>query len=62
MEIPEEMLEAYKKKQKNKIIQEDQQMIKTISTYDVDDVKKIVKELHAISQELNTLNKILRRK
>lgn len=61
METPEEMLEAYKKKQKNKIAEEDHQMIKAISTYQVDDVKKIVKELYAISQELNTLNKILRR-
>lgn len=62
METPEEILEAYKKKQKNKIAEEDQLMIKAISTYETDDIKKIIKELHAISQELNTLNRILRRK
>lgn len=61
METPEEMVEAYKNKQKNKIDKEDLPMIKAISTYEVDDVKKIVKELHAISKELNTLNNILRR-
>lgn len=62
METPEEILEAYKKKQKNKIAEEDQLMIKAISTYETDDIKKIIKELHTISQELNTLNRILRRK
>lgn len=64
METPEEMVEAYKKKQKNKIAEEDQQMIKAISN--VDEIskgfQKIAKELHAINQELNILNKNLRRK
>ena len=64
METPEEMVEAYKKKQKEKIAQEDQQMVKTILQIDnmSSDFQKLVKELHTISQELKTLNQILRRK
>ena len=64
METPEEMLEAYKKKQKNKIAEEDQQMMKTIHAVDntSNDLQKIVKELHGINQKLDLLNKTLRRK
>lgn len=61
METPEDMVKAYKDKQKNKMNEEDYKMIKAISTYEVDDIKKIVRELHSISKELNTLNNILRR-
>ena len=64
METPEEMVEAYKKKQKNKIAEEDQQMIKAISNVDEmsKGFQKIAKELHSISQELKILNNTLRRK
>jgi hypothetical protein len=64
METPEEMLEAYKKKQKNKIAEEDQQIMKTIKAVDntANDLQKIAKELHGINQKLDLLNKTLRRK
>lgn len=55
METPEDMVEAYKNKQSAKIKAEDAQ-------FEQAELKKITKELHSISQELNTLNKILRRK
>lgn len=55
METPEDKINAY-----NKNTEKDP-MIKAISTYEVDDVKKIVKELQGINQKLDTLNKILRR-
>lgn len=64
METPEEMVEAYKNKQKDKIAQEDEALNRIISkNRDIENgFNKIAKELHAISQELNTLNKLLRRK
>lgn len=55
METPEDILQAYKEKQKAKINAEDAQ-------FEQSELKKIAKELHAINQELNALNKILRRK
>lgn len=56
---PENMLDAYKTKQKAKIDEEDKIMLKGLQS---DDAKKIIKELHSISQELKTLNQILKRR
>lgn len=56
---PESMLDAYKAKQKAKIDEEDKVIYKGLQP---DDAKKIIKELHSISQELNTLNRILKRR
>lgn len=56
---PENMLDAYKTKQKAKIDEEDKMILKGLQS---EDAKKIIKELHSISQELKTLNQILKRR
>lgn len=56
---PENMLDAYKIKQKAKIDEEDKIMLKGLQS---EEAKKIIKELHSISQELKTLNQILKRR
>lgn len=59
LETPEDLLDAYKEKQKDRIAKEDHQLNNAKALIILD---KIGRELGNINKELNQLNKILKRR